>query len=39
MYKNVEGELKYVPTIGEMQMLVKNIHYLLCHSGIKKTLD
>ena len=32
-----EGE-KVVPTVGEREMLIKHMHYLSAHSGLKRTL-
>ena len=39
MYKEINGEQKYVPTLGERSNLIKHLHYLLCHAGFKKTIE
>ena len=38
LYRIVDGELRYVPTIGERELLVKHLHYISSHAGIPRTI-
>ena len=38
LYKKGQGEIFYVPTIGERELLTKHLHYLSSHTRIKRTI-
>ena len=37
LYRIMGDERKMVPTIGERELLVKHIHYLSAHAGLRRT--
>ena len=38
LYRRTKGGIRYVPPVGEREFIVKHLHYLSAHAGLKRLL-